>query len=265
LKSPVSADSWTSLRQLTPARIALGRTGPSLPTTALLEFGIAHAQARDAVHVPLDVEDLERCLAARAFVRSSGASLRVRSAVTSREEYLRRPDLGRQLERASAERLRRWAMAAPVSPRLVLVLADGLSAVAVARHAPPVLEALHPRLAGWQIAPLVIALEARVALGDEIGELMGAQQVAILIGERPGLSAPDSLGIYVTHAPRVGRTDAERNCISNIRPQGLRPEAAAERLLLLLEGAHRLGGSGVALKEDDDARIPALGTSATPT
>jgi ethanolamine ammonia-lyase small subunit len=252
MRTPVESDPWTALRRFTPARIALGRAGESLPTRALLEFGLAHAQARDAVHTALDIASVREQLAAAGF-----GSVAVHSAAGNREHYLRRPDDGRTLDEPSRARLRTLAGAA--APDIAVVVADGLSAAAAARHAVPVLRALRARLNGQRIAPIVIALQARVALGDEIGELLGAGQVVVLIGERPGLSSPDSLGIYLTHAPRRGRTDAERNCISNVRPEGLGYEQAARRLALLIEGARRLGRSGVELKDESDAaRLEAL-------
>jgi ethanolamine ammonia-lyase small subunit len=251
MKSPPEAHLWTEARRFTPARIALGRTGASMPTAALLEFGLAQAQARDAVHASLDARELVEQLAAAGF-----ASLEVHSAATGREHYLRRPDAGRRLDEPSRVRLLAWASGTP--PDIALVIADGLSAAAATRHAVPLLRALRPRLTGRLIAPILIALRARVALGDEIGELLGAGQVVVLIGERPGLSAPDSLGVYLTHAPRRGRTDAERNCVSNVRPQGLGYEAAAYRLALLIEGALRLGRSGVELKDESVGMQPAL-------
>jgi ethanolamine ammonia-lyase small subunit len=237
------ADPWAALRRLTAARIALGRSGASLPTRALLEFGLAQAQARDAVHAPARFEELE------AGLQAAGChTLTVHSAAADRTQFLLRPDLGRRLDGASAARLD--ALALPTAPDLVLVLADGLSALALQRHALALWRALQPGLAGWTLGPVVLAQQARVALGDEIGARLGARQVVVWIGERPGLSACDSLGIYLTHAPRVGRTDAERNCISNVRPAGLAYEAAAARLLYLLRGALRLGRSGIALKDD---------------
>jgi ethanolamine ammonia-lyase small subunit len=243
-------DSWAALRQHTAARIALGRSGVSLPTQALLEFGAAQAEARDAVQAALDVAALEDELARRGILAGGAGALRVHSAAVDRNHYLRRPDFGRRLDAASRERVSRQR--APAPPDLVLVIGDGLSATAVARHAPALLEALLPRLTDLVLGPLVIALQARVALGDEIGELLDAAQVAVLIGERPGLSSPDSLGVYLTHAPRVGRTDAERNCLSNIRPAGLAPREAAQRLEFLIRGARQLGASGVALKDESD-------------
>ncbi|PLZ00278.1 ethanolamine ammonia-lyase [Burkholderia sp. WAC0059] len=241
---------WQALRRFTPARIALGRAGSGLPTAPLLAFNLAHAQARDAVHRPLDAAALHAALNARGW-----ASLDAHSAAPDRAHYLRRPDLGRQLADASRERLR-GASAGGDAPDLVFVVADGLSALAAARHALPLLETLVPKLAGWRIGPVVVARQARVALGDEIGELLRARCVAVLVGERPGLSSPDSLGVYLTWAPRAGRTDAERNCVSNVRPEGLVYAAAAHRLHYLLGQARRLGLTGVSLKDDSDAALP---------
>lgn len=242
----VGADAWQSLRQFTSARVALGRVGDSLPTGAWLEFSLAHAQARDAVHVPLQVASMLEALGAAGF-----ASLAIQSAAMDRAQYLRLPDAGRRLDESSVQRLRNQSAAGPAS--LCVVVADGLSATAVHRHALPLLEELRATLPARSWTPIVVAQHARVALGDQIGALLGAEQVAVLIGERPGLSSPDSLGIYFTHAPRIGRTDAERNCISNIRPAGLGYTEAASRLALLLEGARGLGCSGVALKDRSDS------------
>ncbi len=245
MKSPVESNPWALLRRFTPARIALGRAGDSLPTAALLEFGLAHAQARDAVQRDLDAPAVQQQLAGSGF-----RSLVVHSAASDRAHFLHRPDAGRRLDEASCASLR--AIAAGTPPDIGFVIADGLSATAAMRHAVPLLQALRDRLQGRVLAPIVVAQQARVALGDEIGELLGAMQVVVLIGERPGLSSPDSLGIYLTHAPRRGRTDAERNCISNVRPEGLGYGLAASRLALLLEGARRLGRSGVELKDESE-------------
>jgi ethanolamine ammonia-lyase small subunit len=243
---PTPADPWADLRRHTPARIALGRAGGSLPTAELLRFAAAHAQARDAVHVPLDVAALRAALQADGWQPTE-----VHSRAPQRDAYLRRPDWGRRLDAASAERLQRSGNT-PVGPvDLALVLGDGLSAVATQRHAAPLLRALRVALAGaLSIAPPVIALQARVALADEIGALLQARLVLILLGERPGLSSPDSLGAYLTHAPRIGCHDAQRNCVSNIRPEGLPPEAAAQRLAWLLREALRRRTSGIGLKDD---------------
>ncbi len=244
-------DPWLALRRFTAARIALGRSGASLPTREVLAFGLAHARARDAVHRRLDPATVDAALAAAGMA----PAIRVHSAASDRAEYLRRPDAGRRLDDASRTRL--TAAAARDAFDLVLVVADGLSALAAESHAVPVIAALRPLLAGWRLGPTVLARQARVALGDEIGALLGARQVVMLIGERPGLSSPDSLGLYLTFDPRPGRTDAERNCISNVRPEGLDYALAAARLAHLLTGARALGKSGVALK--DDSAPPALG------
>lgn len=233
---------WQRLRQFTSARIALGRAGHSQPTDAVLAFGLAHAQARDAVHQPLSCEAVEAALDEAGF-----ANLRVHSAAADRAQYLRRPDLGRRLDEDSRERLRQ---AAGEPCDVAFVIADGLSSQAAQRHAVPVLSLVRERLPDWRIGPVAIAEQSRVALGDEIGELLRARQVVMLIGERPGLSSPDSLGIYLTYDPHPGRTDAQRNCISNVRPEGLSYQQAADRLAWLLRGALALGCSGVRLKED---------------
>jgi ethanolamine ammonia-lyase small subunit len=240
----------TDLRRFTPARVGLGRAGNGLPTAAHLAFQADHAAARDAVHTALDVAVL-----LGELTEAGIDSLAVRSAAPDRPTYLRRPDLGRRLLEADRGRL-------PVEPGAMLfVVCDGLSAVAVQRHAAPLLGHVIPALrAGHQVAPVVIATQGRVALGDAIGDTMRAEAVAVLIGERPGLSAADSLGIYLTWQPRPGRTDAERNCISNIRPAGLPVAQAAAKLLWLIEAMRRLRLTGVALKDDQPAPLarPAL-------
>ncbi len=248
-----SEDVWAHLRRLTPARIGLGRVGGSLPTKALLDFELAHAQARDAVHAAFDAEGLTRELRDIGF----SEPVVVGSQAQDRLEYLLRPDLGRALNEESRERLqsRRVLLAADVGCPLTIMIGDGLSAMAPMRHAIPLLrEFLKTPAAPREKAAVVVAKYARVALGDEIGELLGAEAVVVLIGERPGLSSPDSLGVYLTWAPRVGRTDAERNCISNVRPEGLAFTDAARRLAYLLTEARRLNLSGVALKDDSEDR-----------
>jgi len=252
------ADSWGELRRFTPARLALGRSGDSLPTAAWLQFSLAHAQARDAVRVQLDVPGLERQLLAAGF-----ASFTVHSAARDAAEYLRRPDAGRRLDERSSEALRTAAQGRPAHS-LAVVIGDGLSAWAVQRHALPVLCELRARVADLQQAAVIVAVRARVALGDEIGALLQAEQVIVLIGERPGLSSHDSLGIYFTYAPRVGRSDAERNCISNVRPEGLSYAQAAHRLAFLMAGARRLGRSGTALKDESAAPLLARTASERP-
>jgi len=241
----VQPNSWRELRQFTPARIALGRVGNSLPTDEVLRFGFAHALAQDAVHLPLDVATLDTALQVAGW-----QTLHVASHAHDRATYLLRPDYGRRLSDAGAAAL---VGHANKSCDLVLVAADGLSALAVQRHTLPLLKALRALLpAAWSLAPIVIAEQGRVAIGDEIGELLRARIAVVLIGERPGLSSPDSLGIYLTFAPKLDRTDAERNCISNVRPEGLPYDAAAKRLVWLLDEAIRLQLTGVGLKDRSD-------------
>jgi ethanolamine ammonia-lyase small subunit len=239
-------DPWAPLRQLTAARIGLARSGASLATQPLLDFRLAHARARDAVHEPLDQARLVADLAELGL-----PVLTVASLVEDRQHYLMRPDLGRRLT-AAAE-----AALAPYGSRehdVVFVVADGLSARAVQSHAAPLLAQALPalRTEGWRIAPLVVARHARVAIGDPIAAAVRADIVAVLIGERPGLSAPDSMGAYLTWQPGPQSTDADRNCISNIRPEGVGYADAAFTLLHLLRAmrSHRL--SGVRLKDDSD-------------
>jgi ethanolamine ammonia-lyase small subunit len=245
-----SGDFWDVLRLTTQSRIGLGRSGDSLPTRRVLEFSAAHASARDAVHEPLDAE----AFAQRVASVGLGDPVVVTSRASSRDEYLRRPDLGRAPQDLSA--------LAAVDADLGIVLADGLSPRALADHGVGLLTALIGQLDGrYSIAAPVIATQARVALGDHIAEALGVRTVLVVIGERPGLSVADSLGIYLTHEPRPGRTDADRNCISNIHPpDGLSYEQAALVAAGLIEGARALGKSGVALK--DTSRAAALGDTA---
>lgn len=244
----VVADPWTALRALTPARIALGRSGAALPTAEVLAFGLAHAQARDAVHAALEVAQLRATLAADGW-----DTLALTSAADDRAIYLRRPDLGRRLSMTARESL---AAAAGPGCDLAFVVADGLSALAVNTHARPLLNATRARLPPTlRLAPVAVVSQGRVAIGDEIGAAFGARLVAVLIGERPGLSSPDSLGVYLTYAPVPGRTDAERNCISNIRPQGLGIEDAARKLAWHVQTALARGLTGVALKDESEGRL----------
>ncbi|ADV81014.1 ethanolamine ammonia-lyase subunit EutC [Terriglobus saanensis] len=240
-----SPDPWQHLSQWTSARIAMGRVGSSQPTQAVLDFTMDHATARDAIHTPLDVDRLVRKLQAADF-----SSLRAWSKACNRSEYLRRPDRGRSLDPACIEALK--PSTTPGTHLLTVVIADGLSSLAPASHALPLLRHLRDGLIGWTLDRVVVATQARVALGDEIGEIRGAEAVLLLIGERPGLKSPDSLGAYLTYHPRVGRTDAERNCISNIHPEGLSYQNAVFKLLYLLAGARLQGGTGVSLKDSSD-------------
>lgn len=239
-------------RQTTTARIALARTGDTLAVREHLRFQLDHAMARDAVHTPLDVALLERGLHERGI-----PSLHVRSAARDRSEYLRRPDLGRQLDAASANTLRELASQQTSAPQLAVILADGLSALAVERHALPLLDALRQSLDPWPstLGPVVLATQARVALGDAIGEALNARMTVMLLGERPGLSSPDSLGAYLTWNPRPGRADSERNCISNIRAEGLSYDHAAARIAWYLREAEQMQATGIALKDPDDGQL----------
>lgn len=253
MKLPADTDRWAALAALTPARVALGRAGPSLPTREVLAFALDHARARDAVHIPFDAADVARQLAAFSF-----ETLEVDSAAGDRPTYLRRPDLGRRL--APASRALLVGQSRP-DVDVQVIVADGLSSTAVHAHAAPLLAALAPHAVaqGWRLGPIVLAHQARVALGDEIGELMGARLVVLLVGERPGLSSADSLGAYLTFAPRVGCTDAERNCISNIRPAGLGYEDAASRIAWHVGESLKRGYSGIMLKDESTSgRLSAL-------
>ena len=248
----VQANPWEALRRFTDARIALGRVGASLPTAQVLDFGVAHALARDAVYAALDVPQL-----AADLTPIAGAPMVVRSAAADRRAYLLRPDRGRVLhphDVAHDVTHDRTSLRATDPPcDVVFVLADGLSAVAVQHHAVPLLAALLPLLPhGWRLSPPVIATQARVAIGDDIGERLGARFVVVLIGERPGLSAADSLGAYLTFEPRRGRTDAERNCVSNIRPAGLHFTDAARRIAWLMSAAVDRRVTGVGLADESD-------------
>ena len=243
------ADPWHELTQLTTARIALGRAGGSLPTREILSFNLAHARARDAVRQSFDVADV-----CRRIEQLGVATVVATTSARDRHTYLQRPDLGRRLSDAGRDALRETATRTP-APRLVIVVSDGLSALAAERQAVPVLEALVPKLLDddWRLAPIVVAPFARVALQDEVGQLFQAQFALTLIGERPGLGAIDSLSAYLVRAPVLGLTDANRNCVSNIRPDGLTPAVAAITIHNLLTESRRLGISGVQLKVDTRA------------
>ena len=251
----VTPNPWQDWRQATPARLALGRAGSGMPTDETLRFGWAHALARDAIHAALDVDALATQLGEDGWTVA-----RARSRAADRTSYLRRPDLGRQLDPQDAEALR--ALPRDAACDLAVVIGDGLSSLAIERQARPLLQALKPLLPGdLVLAPVVIATQARVALADEVGEIFGARLAVILIGERPGLSSPDSLGIYLTHAPRRGGNDAERNCISNVRPEGLAPALAAAKLAWLVREALRRGLTGVDLKDESDLAVLDGGTA----
>lgn len=260
----VTAARWDTLRRYTDARIALGRAGHSLPTGAHLAFQLAHAMARDAVHLPFDAAGVA------AGVQALGLEvIHLHSAAADRQTYLQRPDLGRRLDDASRATLTDW-QAARVNAEpfdLAFVVVDGLSALAVHQHAVALIGATLTRLRGhevdgaapWSIAPVALVEQGRVAIGDEAGAGLQARCVVVLIGERPGLSSPDSLGLYLTWQPRPGLTDANRNCISNVRPAGLSIEAGAAKLVQLLTAARSRQLTGVGLKDDSDDAAPALG------
>ena len=233
---------WAALRAATPARIGLARSGASIGTRDHLAFQLDHARARDAVHEPFDVAALAKGVAERRL-----AFVRLHSAAAERATYLARPDLGRRLDERSRAELRNVAHRHDI----VFVVADGLSARAVVSHALPVLDLVLPPLLrdAWRVGPIAIVEQGRVAIGDDIGQALDATLVAVLIGERPGLTTPDSLGIYLTWHPVVGRVDAERNCLSNIRPEGMPYAQAARRLVYLCTQARRTGQTGVALKD----------------
>jgi ethanolamine ammonia-lyase small subunit len=238
----VVENPWQSLRRFTAARIALGRSGVSQPTDSQLAFQLAHARARDAVHLALDRE----ALAGKLSEACRLPCVSLHSAAENRHIYLQRPDLGRKLNDASRQKLTHG------SYDLAFVIADGLSALAIEQNAAPFLQALMARLSveQWSIAPLTVVRQGRVAVGDEVAHLLGARMVVVLIGERPGLSSPDSMGLYLTWAPQPGLTDASRNCISNVRPAGLTCEAAAFKLHYLLSESRQRQLSGVALKDE---------------
>lgn len=251
-EQPVTENPWANLRRFTDARIGLGRSGISIPTRHLLEFQLAHAKAQDAVYKPLDTVDLiSRLKAETALDLHEPISLH--SAANDRTVYLQRPDYGRRLDDVSCQRLqdhRNWHNS---EWDLVIAIVDGLSALAIEENALPFLQQLLPALqtdtVAWNIAPLCVVQQGRVAIGDMIGEQLGARCVLVLIGERPGLSSPNSVGLYLTWAPTVGKTDAERNCISNIRPAGLSYQDAVRRTLYLLGEARTKRLTGVGLKD----------------
>lgn len=245
----VRSDPWQELRAHTAARIALGRSGSSLPTQAVLAFDLAHAQARDAVLTPLDVTALQQQLQSDGW-----PVMHVHSRAATRAAYLARPDWGRRLQPESAAALQ--AQAGGGRCDLAFVVSDGLSSTAVQNHVAAFLRTVRPALTGLRLAPIVIASQARVALADEVGALLGARIAVSLIGERPGLSSPDSLGLYLTYAPQLGRNDGERNCISNIRPAGLDFATAAQQFAALLQAAQHSACSGVALRFDPARTLP---------
>lgn len=256
----VTDNPWQALRQFTDARIALGRAGVSLPTMPQLAFQLAHARARDAVHLALDV----RRMASQLADFGTGC-ITLHSQAADRQIYLQRPDLGRRLNAQSRAELisRQPTASAETRPYdLAFAVVDGLSALAIEQNTVPFLSQVQRRLAAenWSLAPICIVEQGRVAIGDEVGELLGAKLVVVLIGERPGLSSPDSMGLYLTWMPKLGLTDASRNCISNVRPAGLSYEEAAYKLHYLLSEARQRQLSGVQLKDETAGQTSVLGS-----
>lgn len=247
---PITENPWLVLRRYTDARIGQGRAGVSLPTKALLDFQMDHASARDAVHVSLRTERLTEQLETAGF-----ETLILHSRAIDRAEYLQRPDYGRRLNQRSVDQLQGYRKKHPQEVDVALVIADGLSSTAIQSHAVKMTRAILSRLAdqGLSIAPVSVVSQGRVAVGDEVGEILGAKLLVLLVGERPGLSSPDSLGIYYTYQPCVGLTDAYRNCISNVRPAGMSIDAATDKLLWLIDKSIQLQCSGVALKDQSES------------
>ncbi|MCF8160161.1 MAG: ethanolamine ammonia-lyase subunit EutC [Polaromonas sp.] len=260
LPALVTSTPWEALKNFTDARIALGRAGVSLPTNAHLAFQLAHAQARDAVHLPFDALGIQTSLQGLGL-----PTLRLHSQATDRAMYLQRPDLGRRLDTASLQTLAEWQNQPGAAKNfdLAFVLVDGLSALAIHQNAVALVSLMLQRLQAdtsqpWTVAPLSVVAQGRVAIGDEVGAALRANTVVVLIGERPGLSSPDSMGLYLTWAPKVGTTDAARNCISNVRPAGLSINAAATTLHALLRQARLKQLTGIGLKDDVDHQVQVL-------
>ncbi|RLZ08176.1 ethanolamine ammonia-lyase subunit EutC [Acinetobacter sp. 2JN-4] len=244
-------DVWQKLKQFTDARIALGRTGCSVPTKALLEFQLSHAQAKDAVYQSLNIDHISDQLKQLGF-----ETTHVESCANNKEIFLKRPDLGRQLSETSRQKLKNIQLTSNFE--VCIVIGDGLSARAIEENAIPFVHQLHTYMKqeNWTLAPISIATGSRVALGDEVAQIFNASMLIMLIGERPGLSSPDSMGIYYTWQAHVGSIDSERNCISNVRTAGLSIEIAAQRLFALMKKSKQIQRSGVALK--DEHQIPVV-------
>ncbi len=249
----IHQDPWRKLRQFTDARIGIGRVGTSIPTEELLQFQLSHAQAIDAVHVPLDTEQLRTELAQDALLKPYLPGFSLHSQAVDRMTYLQRPDLGRRLDDESMAKLKAHSDQSLTPYDLAIVIVDGLSSYAITHHAKPFINALVSLFSDdhtpWTLAPLCIVEQGRVAVGDDVGEAINAKEVLVLVGERPGLSSPDSLGLYLTWNPVRGTEDSLRNCISNVRPQGLKYQAAAQKCFYLLSESRRLKLTGVGLKD----------------
>jgi ethanolamine ammonia-lyase small subunit len=254
---PVTENAWRKLNAFTDARVGLGRAGISVPTKHLLAFQLAHAQAIDAVHTQLDTDALSNALLEQDWAKDwtkNCAPLLLHSRATDRATYLQRPDYGRRLDEESANKLDEYRASTSQDYDLAIVVVDGLSSLAVEQNTLPFLQALSGHINGWNLAPICFVKQGRVAIGDDVCERLNAKCVLVLIGERPGLSSPDSLGLYLTWGGKVGYTDAYRNCISNVRPAGLIYQEAARKAFYLLSEARTLKLSGVKLKDrsDDD-------------
>jgi ethanolamine ammonia-lyase small subunit len=249
-------DAWSTLKRFTDARIGLGRSGSAVPTREVLKFALAHALARDAVTTVTDWAAVEA-----EFKDLGLPTLRIESAATTRDIYLRRPDLGRTLSARSRAALETEAK---TKPDLLIMAGEGLSSMALTANGKAIVQALlvHIKKNGWTLAPILLASQSRVALADEAGEILGAKVALVLIGERPGLSSPDSLGAYLTWEPKRGRTDAERNCVSNIRKGGLTYDEAAFKIAWLLGQALKFRMTGVALKDESDQAV--IGSETVP-
>ena len=255
----IHEDEWQKLKQFTDARIALGRAGCSIPTKAMLDFQLAHAQAKDAVY-----QDLDTHLLSTKLEKLGLNSIVIQSQAADKATYLKRPDLGRQLNTESTQKLKQYRDKKPETYDVLIVIGDGLSAFAIEQNAVNLIASLKNEieLNGWKIAPIIISLGSRVALGDHVAEILNVKMLVMMIGERPGLSSPDSMGIYYTYNAKSGSSDAERNCISNIRPAGLSIQIATHRLINLMQNSQKLGYSGVNLK--DDHEIPTITQSQIP-
>ncbi|MDC0609732.1 ethanolamine ammonia-lyase subunit EutC [Vibrio sp.] len=256
-KQLVHEDPWAKLRQFTDARIGIGRVGTSIPTSELLKFQLSHAQAIDAVHVPLDFENLSEQFASSTLLQPLLPIVRLHSEARDRMEYLQRPDLGRKLDEASIYKVQQMRDDTQPQYDVVFVIADGLSSYAISNHAKPFIELMVKTLnedpkRDWNIAPIFVVEQGRVAVGDDVCETLNAKEVILLVGERPGLSSPDSMGLYITWKAVRGIEESLRNCISNVRPQGLKYPNAVHKCFYLLAESHRLELTGVGLKDRSD-------------
>ena len=244
---------WAELREYTDARIGLGRSGVSIPTSHSLEFQLAHAQAQDAVHLPLDVEYVVENLSKINLSQEIFTPVLLHSQAINRTIYLQRPDFGRKLDHKSIEILKKVNTLKDEKYDLSIVIVDGLSSLAIRENATIFIEKLVESLLNdtqeWKLSPFTIVQQGRVAIGDEVGEILNSKITIVLIGERPGLSSPDSMGLYLTYNPKSGLTDASRNCISNIRNEGLSYEEAVKKTMYLLKESRKLELSGVNLKD----------------